>query len=156
MSQIYVSNYRAMLLKVIGHYGFAEDSLLIENIMEFCNQPGSPIPDFNEHRPAKCLMDRKDNPYFLINDVLTKEMHSTALDTLAFSGYSNDEIQFLETVESFLVYLLLHEISHYVLRDVQKEMNQLQAEKSSNNYAMAEFHRLTETGVIENHHSESK
>lgn len=113
------STFRSDLEAVLEAQGLRRDSLrIVPSVLEYCVELGVSPLDRSKDPIGRCLTSPDAPPLFLIRDEITESAHSDALVPLVVRKFPAADVARLNDPLTFLKQLLLHEVAHFVRKDL--------------------------------------
>ena len=141
MKQRTFSPHRAKLEQIISHLNLPRESLVIvDSIRDYCAKIGHPHLESSDTRIAKCLTSSEGAPTFLLWDHADA---SDAMMALIVRKFSEEDIRLLNDPASFAAHQLLHEVAHFLRRDIHKKMHLGDIEQDCDRWAFEQLKSLT-------------
>ena len=121
MASFRSSTFRSELEALVESHGLSRDSLrLVPSIYQYCIALGVTPLDPKKDPIGRCLTSPDAPPLFLLREVISDSAHSDALVPLVVRKFPKEDIARLNDPLTFLRQLLLHEIAHYVRKDLHR------------------------------------
>jgi len=86
---------------------------VVPSIRDYVNKlPDSPCKENSYSRVAKMIVDFKDKPHIILREKINEEEMDAVIAMVRFRGIDENLINLVSDHESFLLFLMLHEITH--------------------------------------------
>lgn len=104
---------------------------IVPSIREYVNSlPGCPYKENSYTRIAKFVMFN-DQPHIIIRERINEDEIDVVKANSSFRGIDQELLQGIENDKSFLLFLLLHEITHLVHLQEHREKNLSETEREN-------------------------
>jgi hypothetical protein len=140
MTGFLVSQFKSELEREAARFGLAPDTIrIVRSVKEYCASLGKSELEDSDSRAAICVWDARLKPLIVMRDQTTPLQQSNALVPLLVRGFPGEQIRRLNDPLTFARHLLLHEIAHFLRRQIHAKLNFDAIERDCDSWAFAQL-----------------
>ena len=140
----FINDFRPRLDRIMTDLGLDPNCLkVVECIKVYCAEIGHSEYESSENRLAKCI--HSNPPLILLRNEITGNLHVDGIRPMALREFDNDLLSALDDPFVFSAQLLVHEIAHFIRRDLHLNMVTGDIELDCDRWA---FDYLAQNGLI--------